>query len=365
MGNNSSIKDPTRVTENFEQLRINSASSDTRKNISMLVKETENLTSITDDSYDVPSVEMPNIFPIEWRIETPILEEIFNIYIKNQWSPYEIPWHELTKAGYDEQERIAMAYWWAKLATFEYSLGPYLAKLMIHGFENHLQDPIKKITGAFVMDEMRHDQCCKLACNALCPGFPWRFKPKNELERNAVRNIKWIYYHASRYWKALSRAFNKYPLTALYIPPIVGECISIHTFGEGIKRAKHVAYTRYFSNITKDETRHYSFLKTSLQYFANNLTDDDRKLLTKQFRDAFILLSIHFYEPVTSKFWKLPQGFIESNRRLEEIAMDTDLKAPTWELRKKLWQATFKRIKDDLEPYGVEVPDVAEVDFWG
>lgn len=310
---------------------------------------------------DVPEAPSPNIFPIEWRIDTPKLEEIFSVYIKGQWNPFDIRWHELSSKDYDDREKIAMAYWWAKLATFEFSLGPFLAKLLVQGFEQHLQDPVKKLTGAFVMDEMRHDQCCKMACNALCPGFPWRYKARNDLERRAVRNIKWIYYNAGRYWRAFSNAIGKYPLSVLYVPPTVGEQISIHTFGEGSRRAKHPVFSQFFSNITRDETRHYAFLRTGLEYFASSASDETKRIMTKQFRDAFVLLSIHFYEPVLTRFWKLPSNFMETHQKLEEIAMDSDLGVLPIELRRKLWQETFARFRDDFGPLGIEMPEIPEI----
>ena len=310
-----------------------------------------------------PAIDSQNVFPVEWNVETPRLEEMFNVYVKSQWNPFDVPWHELDKSGFDQNQRIAMCYYWSTLATFENSIAPVLSTALVQEFENHFEDPVKKLTGAFVMDECRHDQCCKMACNALCPGFPWNYKPKNDLEGAALRNIEWIYYNGSRYWKALKRSFGKEHLAITLAPFTLGEIIAGKSFLETGHRSKNRAYTDFFSHISKDESRHFAFLWALTERNLPKLSEQERSMLTKRLRSAFVLLSVHFYnEPVMTEFWKLPRDFINVHHQMEQIAQDAGLGIPNEEQKKKLWRDSFKRLNDGLRKYGVAPADLPELD---
>jgi hypothetical protein len=310
-----------------------------------------------------PEIEFPNAFPVEWHIDTPRLEDMFNVYVKSQWNPFDIPWSELDKNGFDQKQKIAMCYYWSTLATFENSIAPVLAQAVVHEFENHFEDPVKKLTGAFVMDECRHDQCCKMACNALCPGFPWNYKAKDDFEKRALRNIEWVYYNGSRYWKALRRSFGKESLPITLAPFTLGEIIAGKSFLATGRKSKNKAYEEFFSHINKDESRHFAFLWALTEKHLPEMTAQQKATLTKRLRSAFVLLSVHFYnEPIVSEFWKLPKDFIETHHEMEHIAQDAGLGIPDEDEKKRLWRDSFKRLNEGLEKYGVEATSTPELD---
>lgn len=309
-----------------------------------------------------PEIEFPNVFPVEWHVETPRLEKMFSSYVNSQWNPFDVPWHELEAGNFDQRQKIAMCYYWSTLAFFENSIAPVLAQAVVYEFENHFEDPVKKLTGAFVMDECRHDQCCKLACGSLCPGFPWNYKPKDDFERKAIRNIGWLYYNGSRYWKALRRSFGKESLPITLAPFTLGEIIAGKSFLATGRKSQNKAYTYFFDHINKDESRHFAFLWAMTEKHLPELTKEQKAVLTKRLRSAFVLLSVHFHhEPVTTEFWRLPKDFTSVHLEMEHIAQDAGLGIPSEDEKKKLWRDSFKRLNEGLEKHDVEPADVPEL----
>src|SRR5579884_2083250 len=113
-----------------------------------------------DYSKDPPKIELPNIYPVEWTVEDQRLYDLFERAKREVWNPSSIPWDTLNPKDYDDRQKTAMAYWWALLSNFENSGPPVFAKAMIHTFEIHEEDPVKKMFASIVMDECRHDECC-------------------------------------------------------------------------------------------------------------------------------------------------------------------------------------------------------------
>ncbi|MBV8602430.1 MAG: hypothetical protein JO359_12780, partial [Candidatus Eremiobacteraeota bacterium] len=42
-----------------------------------------------------PAVPQPNIYPLEWRVETPKLAELYERSKRAVWNPADFPWDEL------------------------------------------------------------------------------------------------------------------------------------------------------------------------------------------------------------------------------------------------------------------------------
>jgi hypothetical protein len=127
--------------------------------------------------------------------ETPELEELFEKAKREQWNASDINWNSLDPRDYDEIQKIAISYWFSVLATFERAT-PVFAKALIKAYETHAEQPVKFLFVSLVFDEGRHEECCMRCVNRLCPFWPWKWKPRNDLEEksriwgNAVRTVK-------------------------------------------------------------------------------------------------------------------------------------------------------------------------------
>src|SRR3984885_7174195 len=104
--------------------------------------------------------------------------------------------------SFDADLAVAQAYWMAKLALFERSGISAFGLASVQAARYNLEDPAKKFFSALSYDECKHDEFCRRTCARLCPGFPYRFKPENELQEMAHRNILSLYENARRYGNA-------------------------------------------------------------------------------------------------------------------------------------------------------------------
>ena len=62
-----------------------------------------------------------NIFPGNWTVKTQQLLRTYEQSFVQGWNPVTLSWDTLDPTGLDLKERVAQAYWMAKLALFEKS----------------------------------------------------------------------------------------------------------------------------------------------------------------------------------------------------------------------------------------------------
>ena len=122
-----------------------------------------------------PEVPQPNIFPMEWRVESPKLAELYERSKRHLWNPSDFDWNSLRAEDFSEAERLGIMYWYGVLANFDGSGPAVFAKATIHAFETHQEDPIRKCFFSITRDEMNHEEVCQRAIQQLVPGGPMDF----------------------------------------------------------------------------------------------------------------------------------------------------------------------------------------------
>ena len=160
-----------------------------------------------------PVIPQPNIFPMEWRVDSQKLNEIYERSKLQCWNPSDLPWDDLDPNEFTPEQRIGMMYWFAVLANFDASGPPVFAQAMVHAYEHHEEDPVRKCFFSITRDEVNHEEACGRAIQRLMPGGPLDFEPTTDLERAAHNNISWLYHNGGRYWNgyAASLASTRWP----------------------------------------------------------------------------------------------------------------------------------------------------------
>ncbi len=312
---------------------------------------------------EAPPIQPPNIFPVEWEIETPELMDLFEKAKKEQWNASDISWDTLNAKDFDEKQKIAISYWFSVLATFERAT-PVFAKALIKAYETHAEQPVKFLFASLVFDEGRHEECCMKCVNKLCPFWPWKWKPRNNFEEEALKAINWIYYNGSRYWKAFVKASEeKYPLHILFTSFMMAETGATTIFKSMAERAKHEVFRDIFLNIHKDEARHLAFTWYMLKKKLPSISEEEKSQITRQLRAGFVFLSPILLEPI-EEFWKLPPGFMDIHRKMEEIARDAGLGVLTLEEKRKIWGNSIKAVMARIKQYDIEMPDMPEIGIY-
>ena len=311
-----------------------------------------------------PEVPQPNIFPIEWRCETPKLAEIYDRAKREGFNPADINWADLLPEAWSDDEKVAIMYWWALLSNFDSSGPPVFARAMIRAFETHEEDPVRKCFFSITRDETNHEEVCQRVIQRLVPKGPQGFAPQSDLQRAALNNIGWLYHNGGRYWSGFNHGVDKYPLAILFTSVMMGEVASSTLF-HGMSRATtNPVFREIFTKIGRDEARHLQICINLLEKQWPGLTDEDRSFVTKQLRAGFVFLSMVLWEP-PGQFWDLPPYFMENHRALLKIAREAGLGVLTYEQQADNWKLAIARVRKLVERWGIQFPAIPELDIEG
>ncbi len=311
-----------------------------------------------------PEVPQPNIFPIEWRVETPKLAEIYERARREGYDPLTLPWDGFNPNAFSRDERVAIMYWFALLSNFDASGPPVFAKAMIHAFETHEEDPVRKCFFSITRDEVNHEETCGRVITRMVPGGPLEWEPRTELEQVAYNNIRWLYHNGGRYWRGYSNALGRYPLAVLFTSFMMGEVASSTLFHGMSRAARHPLFREAFRRIGLDEARHLQICIAMLEKDWPGLTDEYRAFVTRQLRAGFVFLSMILWEP-PGQFWELPDYFLPNHRELIRTAREAGLGVLTVDEQADNWRLAIARVRRLVERWRIEFPAIPELDTAG
>lgn len=314
---------------------------------------------------EAPAIPEKNIFPMEWRFETPKLADIYERAKNQVWNPSTIPWDELEPERLSTEQRTALMYWFAVLANFDGSGPAVFAKAMIHSFEVHEEDPVRKCFFSITRDEVNHEECCQRAIQALVPNGPLGFEPVNDVDRAAINNIQWLYHNGARYWTGFGSALERYPLPVLFTSFMMGEVASSTLFRAMADRSDFATFREMFTRVGRDESRHLQICLSLLEERWPSLSDDYKTVISKQIRAGFVFLSMVLWEPPHGQFWDIPPYFLDNHRRLNDIAREAGLGLPTRDELADNWRLALGRVAKIVDRWGIEFPAIPELDISG
>lgn len=317
-----------------------------------------------DGFVEPPAIPQPNIYPIEWQVDTQKLKDIYERAKTQVWNPSEFPWDSLVPDFWSPEERIGIMYWWGLLANFDASGPAVFARAMIHSFEMHEEDPLRKCFFSITRDEVNHEECCQRVIQRLVPGGPLGFTPSTDLERAAVNNLGWLYHNGGRYWNGYSTSLGKYPLAVLFTSFMMGEMASSTLFRGMATGTKHDVFREIFTRIGRDESRHLQICLTMLETSWPGLTDEYKSLITKQLRAGFVFLSMVLWEP-PNQFWDLPEYFLANHRVLIDYARQGGLGVLEYDDQADNWRVALARVRSIVERWGIAFPAIPELDLDG
>ncbi|BCU66878.1 hypothetical protein HS7_03150 [Sulfolobales archaeon HS-7] len=316
------------------------------------------------DFSNEPPFPENNVYPPKWDFDNERAWKLYRRAKAEQWDEDKIDWDKVREiaSGLDRKERLAIAYWWALLSNFD-NATPVFAYALVKSFENHLPTAVRSLVSTITWDENRHNLVCGYAINSVFPEFP-NFKPQDELEAKARLNVLWTWYNGSRYWKAYLDSYKKYTIDVLFTSFMMGEAAATTVFTTMGKDTRIQPFKEAFKNTAVDETRHYAFTHLIMTDKAPKMTDEEKKLVTKQIRAGFVFLSLITYRP-PKDFWKLPPWFNEVNERMENIARGAGFEIPTIEEKERAWKEAVVRVGASLAHYGIKMPAIPEIGISG
>lgn len=305
-----------------------------------------------------------NIFPLEWDVETPKLIDIYEASRDPGWSPASLDWSSLDPDSMTADQRYAVAYWFTLLSVFDSSGPAVFARAMIHTYEQHEEDPLRKCFFSITRDEVNHEEICQRVIQKLTPGGPLGHDPETTLGKLALNNTRWYYHNGARYWEGFKNSVGRYPLPILFTSFLMGELAASTLFHGMFQRTTIPVLREAFRFVGKDEARHLGICMAILRRLLPALEDDQKAVITKQLRAGYVFLSGILYEP-PEQFWELPETFLPAHRMLEDTAREAGLGILSMEDRAENWRAAVLRMKGVIEPHGIAFPAIPEIGIDG
>lgn len=319
---------------------------------------------LPEEMPDPPPIDMPNVFPLEWPVQTPKLWDLYERAKRETWNATDLEWSRFKVDALTREQQLGVLYWYLIDASFENSGVAAFAQAAIRCYEDHTEDPVKRVFVTIARDECNHDEFCKRVCDHIYPGFPGSFQPQNDFERAMAKNIEWISYNGSRYWKAYAGGFRKYPIEVLFCSFMTAELLGVLMYDAMAKKTRFPLFSEALSLFHRDETRHFALTQYLLEAAGPKLTDETRALVTKQIRAGFNLMSMLFLEPLPG-FWQLPDGFMDVHRRLWDAAVDSGIGVLNTDERVDLCRDTMLRMKRLMDRHGIAFPAIPEIGITG
>ncbi|WP_370278993.1 hypothetical protein [Pontibacterium sp.] len=312
-----------------------------------------------------PETPQPNIYPLSWETKTSKAEEIWDASLREAWNPKDLPWDTFNVESYSWEEREAIAYWWTLLSVFDASAPPVFAEAFIKTYEDHEEDAIRRCFFSVTRDEQNHEQMCGLAITKLLESnSPLEYEPKTDLGKRLKRNAAWLYYNGGRYWNGYKQAVPKYSLAVLFSSFLMGEIAAATIFKQMSQSCEELVFQEAFKNIGRDEGRHMAICLSLMERDYPKLSDEEKKIITKQIRAGYLFLSAVLFEP-PAEFWDLPEDFISTQREAEEIAREAGFGIPSFDAKKDNWREAMLNLKAVLDKYDTPFPAIPEVDITG
>lgn len=323
------------------------------------------------DSSDATPLEVPpeigpgNPMPMDWTDRIPRHRELWERAEAQHYDPNTvIDWAGLRAEDFTEDERLAIAYWFATGSVFENSGVPTFAYGMVKSYEEHLGDSTNRVLLTIARDEANHDEMSRRVVQELMPGFPNDFTPTSQAQREAANNLAWIQYTNSRYWSGYKGAYDTRTVPAVMAAFVAGEAAASLVYTETAKRTRHPVLAQVLQRIGVDESRHFACFNLMAQEHWENLSDEDKASITKNLKAAYIYISVVFGE-ARPPFWKVPDSFRETHLKLQAAARDAGLGLLADEEQRDIWRRAMLRVKNLTDRSGIEFPAIEELGIDG
>ena len=312
-----------------------------------------------------PAIEPGNPMPMDWTDRIPRHRELWEKAEAQHYDPNTaIDWAGLRAEDFSEQDRLAIAYWFATSSVFENSGVPTFAYGMVKSYEEHLGDSTNRVLLTIARDEANHDEMCRRVVQELVPGFPNEFTPASSAQRAAANNLAWIQYTNARYWSGYKAAYDSRTVPAVMGAFVAGEAAASLVYTETAKRTEHPVLAQVLQRIGVDESRHFACFNLMAQEHWERLGAEDKASLTKNLKAAYIYISVVFGE-ARPPFWKVPKSFEETHAKLQAAAADAGLGLLSEEERRDIWRKAMLRVKNLTDRAGVEFPAIEELGIDG
>ncbi len=286
---------------------------------------------------------VPNPYPINADFE---LLDVWGLCIKARdlaWNPLDIDYTDIAKADLPPEVREAGAEWWSLRAWMEHGAIPYGIERLRDAIYAHLPFEVKQHVVCFIDEELRHHESSFRVAMALGGYQP---SPRSEYFKSIIPQ-----FHNEEDERAMS-FYGGMAVNTLF-EQLSGELLQARYENARIASIKETCRL-----ILRDEARHIQFGRIIMRQFFDTLSADEKVLLGKKFAKKLqgSLLS-GVYAVVN-----LPEEERKRAGRARALAADYGLGATHPDEEIAIIKRSLDSIREDVGVYGVEIPNIPEVD---
>ena len=286
---------------------------------------------------------VPNPYPIRFATEYPEVQRLCDQSRELAWDPGQIDFADLAEVDLPAEVRQAGSEWWSLRSWMEHGAVPYGAERLSDAIFTHQPLEIKQHIVNFINEELRHHEASVRVAEAL-GGY--HAEPRADYFKAVIPR-----FHDERDEKAMS-FFAGLAVNTLF-EQLSGELLQAR-----YENARYRSVRTACQLILRDEARHIQFGRIIMRRFFTELPADEKRMLgikvAKKLRGSLLN---GVYAVVN-----LPDDERRRSSRNRALAADHGLGATHPDEEVAIIQRALAHIREDVAPYGVEIPEVPELD---
>ncbi len=290
------------------------------------------------------AVQVPNPYPIEIDLKFPEVWKLCQQARELAWDPAaDIDWEGLRSADIDPAARAAGGEFWSLRAWMEHGAVPYGCIRLSEAVFLHLPFEIKQHITNFISEELRHHEASFRIAEALDAYQP---TPEADYFRFIIPK-----FHDEKVEKSM--------------PFFAGMCVNTlfeHLSGALLKsrheNARYPAIKEACRLILRDEARHIQFGRIIMREHFHEVSDEDKQRLGEKFANKLRGSLLNGVYAIVN----LPLEDRERAGRARALAADAGLGATHPDQEIAIIAGAVREIRDEVAPFGVEIPIIPEIE---
>jgi hypothetical protein len=288
-------------------------------------------------------VQVPNPYPIRFATEYPEVQRLCQQARELAWDPADVDFSDLQDADLPQEVRQAGGEWWSLRAWMEHGALPYGAERLRDAIFDHQPLEIKQHIVNFILEELRHHDASVRVAQAL-GGY--QTEPRADYFRQVIPR-----FHDERDEKAMS-FFAGLAVNTLF-EQLSGELLQAR-----YENARFKSIRTACQLILRDEARHIQFGRIIMRRFFSELPAEEKRLLGQKVAKKLRGSLLNGVYAVVN----LPEDERRRAGRNRALAAEHGLGATHPDEEVAIIRRALVQIREDVAPYGVEIPEVPEVD---
>lgn len=286
---------------------------------------------------------IPNPYPVIAEFAYPEIWDLCVAARQLAWDPAAIDFGDVREAKLPVEVRQAGAEWWSLRAWMEHGATPYGAERLRDAIFSHQPFEVKQHIVNFVAEELRHHEASFRVAQAL---EQYQASPRSDYFQAIIPK-----FHDERDEKSMS-FFAGLAVNTLF-EQLSGELLQAR-----YENARFPSIKEACRLILRDEARHIQFGRIIMRRFFGELGRDEKALLgTKVAKKLRSSLLNGVYAVVN-----LPEDERRRAARARTLAAEHGLGATHPDQEMGIIKQALDRIREDIAPWGVEIPRIPEVD---